>query len=187
MPTFVGHLYDEHPDLQELFGMLRSTGAVIRAAAEQARHLAAKFAATDRAIVCSELEAVTGRFAADTKAKILAQLGPALSSRLEANGLRKEAWVEKVVPSALGAIPSLDTVLVCMAAHLRRSVLPGANRKLEDSDVADLFHALYLPHVDAFRCDLNTAEVLRPAAGRYGTRLLSKLDDGPAWIASLPH
>jgi hypothetical protein len=50
-------------------------------------------------------------------------------------------------------------------------------RKMVDSDMADVYHAAYIPHVDWFRCDKSKAHIFNSLAATYGTEILPTLDD----------
>lgn len=182
LPAFVGHHFDGFPVLQEQFRILRRTGATIRAGVEQGRAVAARMADIDKAAARGLVDDLVKGFVTATRAKLLDGLGASGRNALRAQRLPEGAWDEKVMCSPPGSLPALDTLVQAMAAHLRRSMLPGANRRLLDSDFADMFHALYLPYVDAFRCDANAAQVLAPIAARHGVALLSRLEEVPGWI-----
>ena len=182
LPAFVGHHFDGFTALQEQFRMLRRTGATVREALEQARPAATNAAGIGKAIIHGMADELTKEFVTKTRVRLVAGLGEGARDGLRARGVLESTWDEKVVRSPLGSLPALDTLVQAMAAHLRRSMMPGANRRLLDSDLADMFHALYLPYVDAFRCDANTAQVLAPIAAGRGVALLSRLEEVPGWI-----
>lgn len=89
------------------------------------------------------------------------------------------AWEELEV-SPIGTLPMLDSYILAMGEHVRRSVL--MDRRLKDSDSADLYHLACLPYVDLFRADGDTSEVGRPIAKLFGKKIVSKLAHLPSEI-----
>jgi hypothetical protein len=79
--------------------------------------------------------------------------------------------------------PSLFT-LTTLSAHLAK-LNSLTTRKAKTSDFGDIFHATYLPYVDIFRADGNTASIIEQAKLPFKTKVVSKLTDLPKEIENL--
>ena len=79
--------------------------------------------------------------------------------------------------------PSLLTITTLSVHQAKLNLL--TTRKAKISDFGDLFHAAYLPHVDIFRADGNTAEIIKKAKLPFKTKIVSTLTDLPKEIESL--
>lgn len=75
-------------------------------------------------------------------------------------------------------VPTLFAWFSSGARIMRQQALPpkGAIGP-QPSDMGDIGHCAYLPHVDVFRCDRRTAMCIEPVASLFGTRVISDLDD----------
>tara|TARA_E500000305_G_scaffold51586_4_gene40359 strand:- start:77 stop:1327 length:1251 start_codon:yes stop_codon:yes gene_type:complete len=92
---------------------------------------------------------------------------------------RSTDW-DQLEQSPVGTLPMMDAYFLAMGVHFRRSVL--MDRKLKDSDSADLYHLACLPYVDLFRADGDTSEVGKPVAELFGKKIVSKLAQLPSEI-----
>lgn len=79
--------------------------------------------------------------------------------------------------------PSLLT-LTTLSVHLAK-VNSSTRRKPKVSDFGDILHAAYLPYVDIFRADGNTALIIKQANLPFKTKVVSKLTDLPNEINKL--
>lgn len=79
--------------------------------------------------------------------------------------------------------PSLLTLTALSVSLAKLNLL--TSRKAKNSDFGDILHTTYLPHVDIFRCDGNTASIIEQAKLPIKTRVVSKLIDLPKEIDSL--
>ncbi|MDP8566627.1 hypothetical protein [Methylophilus aquaticus] len=79
--------------------------------------------------------------------------------------------------------PSLLTLTTLSVNLVKLNSL--TSRKAKNSDFGDILHATYLPHVDIFRCDGNTASIIEQAKLPIKTRVVSKLTDLPKEIENL--
>ena len=79
--------------------------------------------------------------------------------------------------------PSILT-LTTLSVHLAR-LNSSTTRKPKTSDFGDILHAAYLPHVDVFRADGNTASIIEQAKLPFNTIVVSKLADLPNEINNL--
>lgn len=79
--------------------------------------------------------------------------------------------------------PSLLTIEETTIQLLKNHLL--TQRKLEDSDYADILHLVYLPYVDVFRADKNTASLIQQAKLPLKTKVVSKLTELPNVINQL--
>lgn len=79
--------------------------------------------------------------------------------------------------------PSLLT-LTTLSVHLAK-LNSLTTRKPKASDFGDILHAAYLPYVDIFRADGNTASIIEQAKLPFKTKIVSKLTDLPNEINSL--
>ena len=79
--------------------------------------------------------------------------------------------------------PSLLTITALSVHQAKQNSL--TTRKAKISDFGDLFHTAYLPHVDIFRADGNTAEIIKKAKLPFKTKIVSTLTDLPKEINNL--
>ena len=79
--------------------------------------------------------------------------------------------------------PSLLT-LTTLSVHLAK-LNSLTTRKPKASDFGDILHAAYLPYVDIFRADGNTASIIEQAKLPFKTKIVSKLTDLPNEINNL--
>ena len=79
--------------------------------------------------------------------------------------------------------PSLLT-LTTLSVYLVR-LNSFTERKAKTSDFGDILHTAYLPYVDIFRADGNTASIIEQAKLPFRTRIVSKLTDLPNEINNL--
>ena len=79
--------------------------------------------------------------------------------------------------------PSLLT-LTTLSVHLAK-LNSLTTRKSKTSDFGDILHTAYLPHVDIFRADGNTASIIKQAKLQFKTKVVSKLTDLPNEINNL--
>lgn len=79
--------------------------------------------------------------------------------------------------------PSLLTIEETTIQLLKNHLL--AERKLKDSDYVDILHLVYLPYVDVFRADKNTASLIQQAKLPLKTKVVSKLTELPNVINQL--
>lgn len=79
--------------------------------------------------------------------------------------------------------PSLLT-LTTLSVHLAK-LNSLTTRKSKTSDFGDILHTAYLPHVDIFRADGNTASIIKQAKLPFKTKVVSKLTDLPNEINNL--
>lgn len=79
--------------------------------------------------------------------------------------------------------PSLLT-LTTLSVHLAK-LNSLTTRKAKTSDFGDILHAAYLPYVDIFRADGNTASIIEQAKLPFKTKVVSKLTDLPNEIENL--
>lgn len=184
LPTFFNRHYDGAVGLQQAFGMLRRIGADISRATLEAR------TAMDEMADLSGPQAAKAKarhslkkFQQKTREKILKRIWEV--EGLKSKGISFAVWEASVIASKPGAIPSVDALVEGLSIHLQRYASAGANRNLEDSDFGDMFHMIYMPYVDAFRCDVNAKQVAAPIAKRLGVRLLSRPRDLDALLAEL--
>jgi hypothetical protein len=68
--------------------------------------------------------------------------------------------------------------------HIARRVamVPGMRRKARSSDFGDIYHSLYLPYVDIFRCDAFVGSVVFEAKLPFSTRVVDRFADLPLAI-----
>ncbi len=79
--------------------------------------------------------------------------------------------------------PSLLT-LTTLSVHLLKLNL-FTTRKAKSSDFGDILHTVYIPYVDIFRADGNTASIIEQAKLPFKTKVVSKLTDLPRYIENL--
>ncbi len=79
--------------------------------------------------------------------------------------------------------PSLLT-LTTLSVHLAK-LNSSTVRKPKTSDFGDILHAAYLPYVDIFRADGNTASIIDKAKLPFKTKVVAKLADLPDEINNL--
>lgn len=79
--------------------------------------------------------------------------------------------------------PSIFTI-TSIAAHLAKHNV-STQRNSKTSDYGDIFHLIYLPHVDVFRADGNTASLINQAKLPIKTKVVAKLIDLPNEIHNL--
>ena len=79
--------------------------------------------------------------------------------------------------------PSILT-LTTLSVHLAK-LNSLTMRKPKTSDFGDILHAAYLPHVDIFRADGNTASIIKQAKLPCKTKVVSRLVDLPNEINNL--
>jgi hypothetical protein len=68
--------------------------------------------------------------------------------------------------------------------HIARRVamVPGIRRKARSSDFGDIYHSLYFPYVDIFRCDAFVGSVIFEAKLPFPTRVVDRFVDLPLAI-----
>ena len=88
--------------------------------------------------------------------------------------IQKVSW--KLCPSLL--------TLTTLSVHLAK-LNSLTMRKPKTSDFGDILHAAYLPHVDIFRADGNTASIIKQAKLPCKTKVVSRLVDLPNEINNL--
>jgi hypothetical protein len=89
------------------------------------------------------------------------------------------------ITSARGTFPGFDSFMEGLCAHLTLSSAVGeAQRKLRNSDGADLFHMMYLPYVDVFRCDGYASELAKPIGIKHNVRIVPKASELISWLRS---
>jgi hypothetical protein len=64
----------------------------------------------------------------------------------------------------------------------RVAMVPGVRRKARLSDFGDIYHSLYLPYVDIFRCDAFIGSVISEAKLPFSTRIVDRFVDLPLAI-----
>ena len=63
-----------------------------------------------------------------------------------------------------------------VALHAKKNFSPfeqGRNPQRVQSDVGDIFHAVYMPYVDIIRIDGFAAQYMRPLAEKWSTRVVT--------------
>ena len=79
--------------------------------------------------------------------------------------------------------PSLLTITT-LSVHLAK-LNSLTKRKPKTSDFGDILHSAYLPYVDIFRADVNTASIIEQAKLPFKTKVVSKITDLPSDIENL--
>jgi hypothetical protein len=81
--------------------------------------------------------------------------------------------------------PGIDAMVRSMLSSVWDNI--GGNRRQlpSDSQFPDAMHAMYAPYVDVFRADSYMAPHIRAQVERHGTRVVAKVRDLPAVLASL--
>jgi hypothetical protein len=74
-----------------------------------------------------------------------------------------------------GSLPSIDVHISALAVHVKRQAL--MQRRMKESDAADILHMIHLPYCDLFRADGDAAQTARHAARPYGTEVIARLGD----------
>lgn len=109
---------------------------------------------------------------------LLESLPDSLIKRLNENDIssfnQKASW---------SLCPSLLTITALSVQLAKLNIL--TSRKTKVSDFGDILHTVYLPHVDIFRVDGNTASIINQAKLPLKTRIVSKLTDLPNEINKL--
>lgn len=83
-------------------------------------------------------------------------------------------------------IPSINVVGTATEVYIGQIIgLYGNKFKVENSFGGDLFHSLYLPHVDLWRSDKRFACALQSAMPQYANRIVPRLTELPAAIDKL--
>jgi hypothetical protein len=72
--------------------------------------------------------------------------------------------------------PTVCTMIWSIAEMMNRGTADKFAVRPKASDMGDLFHALYIPYVDVFRCDKAMAETFKPAGKVYGTWICDSLE-----------
>lgn len=81
--------------------------------------------------------------------------------------------------------PSLFTAISVMGSMARKTLQPLENeRSPKVSDLGDVLHSLYLPHVDFFRTDRFAASVIKEIKLPFGTTIVENLLQLPDSISS---
>lgn len=109
---------------------------------------------------------------------LLKSLPDSIVNRLNENHIssfnQKASW--KLCPSLL----TITTVSVKLA---KLNLLTSQSSK--PSDFGDILHTAYIPHVDIFRADKATADIIKQAKLPFETTIVSKLTDLPSEIENL--
>lgn len=81
--------------------------------------------------------------------------------------------------------PGIDAMVRSMLSSVWDNI-GGTRRQLpSDSQFPDAMHAMYAPYVDVFRADSYMAQHIKAQVERHGTRVVAKVRDLPAILASL--
>jgi len=80
--------------------------------------------------------------------------------------------------------PSLFTAISVMGGIARKTLQPLVNERLPKiSDMGDVIHCLYLPHVDFFRTDRFAASVIQEIKLPFSTTIVENLTQLPEEIS----
>lgn len=80
--------------------------------------------------------------------------------------------------------PSLFTAISIMGGIARKTLQPVENeRPPKISDMGDVIHSLYLPHVDFFRTDRFAASVIQEIKLPFSTTIVGNLQQLPETIS----
>lgn len=179
--NFIGWIVDRHDANLKVPGWLRSQGdnyirfiAQLRDNVEVFQRAALATGRSERDIQ-SELSMVLGT--SDIRTKILQREVEKLSAeaRIEPDGFDV---------GELASVPMLDCLLNAARLHAIAN-MKGRHRKPRVSDMGDILHCMYIPHVDVFRTDSYGASVFRPLGEIYGTKIVGRLKQLPEVIEAL--
>lgn len=97
--------------------------------------------------------------------------------------MAKSLGVDLLKSPSWGSTPSLLTLATVSGQVGKISTLSG--RKPKISDFGDIYHSMYLPHVDVFRADGFTASAIKEAKLPFKTLVVDKFIELPEAIESL--
>ncbi|MBL8693164.1 MAG: hypothetical protein JNJ88_03630 [Planctomycetes bacterium] len=126
-----------------------------------------------------ELEVVSGERAELCTRKGWAALGDSITVRMAHQGLLKfhsisnmELSVDLVDERCRG----LSTLVRTLLSSLKLTLL-DQDRQMKESDFVDALHAMYAPYVSIFRSDKFMTPHVQKQVERFGTSVVSRLDD----------
>lgn len=163
----------------ETSAWLRSTGTALKNSLEATSNKLSQ--SCDAAIAGGLPAEVFWEMGRSTFHNLLAEMPSSIAQRIAQEvGLHSfpasSPQLSEVIPGLFAA----STI----GLHIARRVamVPGIRRKAKSSDFGDIYHALYLPYVDIFRCDAFIGAVISEAKLPFPTRVVDRFVDLPLAI-----
>lgn len=162
---------------EELFGYLRGAGQQVAGAIAQAaggmRDFVAEFGLdTARRLTAERPWFDTQAWRAKLRERLLSNLWE--KERMRRWGpprVRGEMWFRHVHGSMFGSIPTLDAFIAAGGVVVGKAAVASAQPyRGRVSDVGDITHMAYLPHVDVLRCDRGNAAAAHAVVEELGLR-----------------